>query len=147
MDQLLTTFGIDWRLLVINIFNFGLLLVGLRYFLYKPLTDMLEKRRTAVAQGVHDAAAAKEQLQEIESSRAAVLSKAGKEADETLARARAAAAVKERELIAAAEVAAAAIVGGAEAAGKEMKEQAIQESKQEVAKLIVLGMEKIMAKK
>ena len=146
MSALFTTFGIDWRLLIIQAVNFGILLLGLWYFLYGPLTRMLETRRQKVAQGVADAQAAAASLKEIEGTRALTLSAAGKEADEVLARARNAGQAKEREMLAHAEAAAASVLKEAGAQAAEAKARAIAESKQEVAKLIVLGMEKAMQK-
>jgi len=146
MSAIFTTFGIDWRLLLVNAVNFGLLLLGLWYFLYTPLMRMLEERRAKVAKGVEDARAAEQTLKEIEGTRSATLSAAGKEADEVLARARSAGNAKEREMLAHAEAAAASVLKEADAQAKEARARAIEESKQEVAKLIVLGMEKAMQK-
>ena|SRR3989344_3886627 len=146
MEQILTTFGIDWHLLLINAVNFGLLLAALWYFLYGPVMKMLEERRQRVVQGVRDAETATHRLSEIECSRAEVLARAGKEADSVLSAARAAGAAKERELVQKGEQAAALALREAEAAADEAKRRAIAESKQEVAKLIVLGMEKAFTK-
>jgi F0F1-type ATP synthase membrane subunit b/b' len=55
MDAILTTFGIDWHLLLLQGINFGILLAGLTYFLYKPVMRMLEERSNTVRQGVEDA--------------------------------------------------------------------------------------------
>lgn len=145
MESILSTFGIDWRLLLINMVNFGLLLLGLWYFMYGPVMRMLEERRQKVAKGVEDAEAATQALQEIEGERSAVLSAAAAQADEALARARAAASARERELVEEAGRRAESIVAQAEAQASESKARAIAESKLEVAKLIVLGMEKAMA--
>ncbi len=145
MDAILTTFGIDWRLLLINAINFGLLMLLLWYFLYEPVLAMLEERRNKVAQGVADADAASARLREIEESRSAKLAKAGKEADSVLAAARANATLKEREIVASGEATAASMLKDAEAAAAELKAQALAESKQEAAKLIVLGVEKMLA--
>ncbi|MSR70662.1 hypothetical protein EXS62_01325 [Candidatus Kaiserbacteria bacterium] len=144
MDAILTTFGIDWHLLLINAVNFGLLLAVLWYFLYAPVMRMLEQRRVVVSQGVRDAAAAAAALAETAQARALVLAEAGKEADSLAAAARAAGTKKERELAAKGEAAAAALVREAEAHAADLKARAIAESKQEVAKLIVLGMEKAL---
>ncbi len=143
MDKILTTFGIDWHLLLINAINFGLLLLVLWYFLYEPVMRMLEERRTKVAQGVRDADAAAQALSEIETSRASALAEAGKEADTILAAARTAGTTKEQELMHKGEATAAVLLREAEAQAAELKARAIEESKKEVAKLIVLGMEKI----
>ena len=142
MQQILTTFGVDWRLLIINSINFALVLLVLWYFLYTPIMRILNERREKVIQGVKDADEAKIKLEEIEHSRAVVLADAGKEADAVLAHAQKSAADLERERKAASEAAAAHMLKDAEAQSKELKAQAIAQSKQEVAKLIVLGMEK-----
>lgn len=143
MQAILTTFGVDWHLLLINAVNFGLLMLALSYFLYGPVMRMLEERRARVAQGVHDAQEAAAKLEEIEHARAEVLAGAGKEADEVLAAARVAGVQKERELLQKGEAAAATLLRDAEAEARELKSRALEESKQEVAKLIVLGMEKV----
>lgn len=143
MSELFSAFGIDGRLLLINCINFGLLLVVLWYFLYGPLTKMLEQRRAKIAQGVKDAHEAETKLKEIHEARSSMIADAGKEADILVAGARAAASAKARELLAAGESAAANLLKDAQTQAQEMKAQAIAESKQEVAKMIVLGMEKI----
>ncbi len=142
MSSLLSAFGIDWHLLIVNIINFGLLLFVLWYFLYAPIMRILEERRAKVAQSVIDAEQAREKLEEIEASRSHILTEAGREADDVLASARKAGGEKERELVASGEASAARILAAAEAQASELKAQAIAESKQEVAKLIVLGVEK-----
>lgn len=147
MNALFAAFGIDWRLLIINLLNFALLLGVLWYFLYKPLTSMLEARRQRMIEGVNNANEADRQLAEIEGSRADMLASAGREADDVLAKARASAIEKQHELIAQGEASATALVSEAHLQAVEMKREAILESKQEVAKLIVLGMEKVALEK
>jgi len=144
VGQVLTTFGVDWRLLLINAVNFGLLLLILWYFVYEPLTRILEERRQKVSQGVRDAEASSAKLKEIEESRSEVLAKAGSEADEVLRQSRLNAQVKEREIVAAGEAAAANTLREAAAQAAELKAEAIEESKKEVAKMVVLGVEKML---
>ncbi len=144
MSQILATFGIDWRLLIINAVNFALLMLALWYFLYAPVTKMLEQRRRKVSDGVRDAESAKRTLQEVEAARAGKLAEAGKVADSIVMQARQAGSAKEKELVERAEAASAALVTEAEAQARELKAEAIAESKQEVAKLIVLGIEKAL---
>ena len=147
MEGILTTFGIDWRLLLIQATNFGILLFGLWYFLYTPMSRTLEARRAKVSKGVLDAALAERKLEEIEGTRASVLGAAGKEADTILSHAQSAATKKEREVLARAEEAAAGVLREAEAQAAEAKHRAVVESREEVAKLVVLGMEKILTNK
>lgn len=144
MAELFQAFGIDWRILVINLVNFGGLVLVLWYFLYGPVVRMLEARRQKIAEGVAAAEKAKQELEKIEHSRTALLAKAGKEADEVVSSARAAGNEKQREILGSAEAAAQRVLTEAQAQAKEMKDTAIAESKQEVAKLIVLGIEKTL---
>jgi F-type H+-transporting ATPase subunit b len=143
MGAIFTTFGIDWHILVINAVNFGLLLAGLTYLLYKPVGRVLEERRQKVAQGVEDAEASTRRLREIEGEKGEILANAGREADEIISSARASGSEKAREIAAGAEASAARTLGDAAAQAAEMKRQAINESKEEVARMIVLGIEKL----
>ena len=147
MEQVLHVFGIDWKLLLINAVNFGLLLAALTYFFYKPMMHLLNERRQKIAEGVESARKAKEELAQFEASRGAMLAKAGKEADTLVSQARAVGADKQREIVTSAEAAAARALKEAEAQAKDLKEKAVEESKHEVAKLIVLGMEKVLKQK
>lgn len=146
MSELFAAFGLDWRLLVINLVNFGVLLTVLWYFLYAPVIKLLEDRKLKIQKGLEDAKKSGELLQEIESVRQSKMADAAQEADEVLARARAAAASRERSLVEEAGKRAEAIVAQAEAQAKEEKARAVSESRDEIAKLIVLGMEKAMKK-
>jgi F-type H+-transporting ATPase subunit b len=144
MGAIFSAFGIDWRLLIVNTVNFAIVLGALSYFLYTPLMRMLEERRQKVAQGVADADEAHRRLEEIEAARADKLAQAGKEADEVLAHARRSASEKERATIAQGEAAAARLLDEARLQAREAKERALQESRQELAKLVVLGVEKAL---
>jgi F-type H+-transporting ATPase subunit b len=147
MAQIFTTFGVDWRLLIIDGINFALVLLVLWYFLYSPIMKILEERRTKVAKGVKDAERAGQKLHEIEASRSGVLAQAGQEADKLVSHAQKRAVEKERELLSKAEASAASVVAEAEAQAKEAKHRAVVESKEEIAKLIVLGIEKTLKEK
>ena len=64
MEQLFEAFGIDWKLLLAQAVNFGVLFVALTYFLYKPVLKTLDERKQKVAKGVTDAEAAEKMLAE-----------------------------------------------------------------------------------
>ncbi len=143
MSAVFAAFGIDWRLILIDSINFGVLLFALWYFLYEPLTRMLEVRRQKVAQGVLDAEEAAQKLADIQHKESEILSHAGAEADEVLAKARASAQEKGKALLAQSEAAAAQLLKEGAAQAAALKAEALEESKKEVAKLIVLGMQKV----
>lgn len=147
MSEIFSAFGVDWRLLAIQAANFGLLLLVLWKFLYGPLMRMLDLRRVKVAQAMSDAQAAAEALSGMDAARAAKLAATGQEADKLMAHAREAAAKKQKEAAAAAAAAAASTLLEAQREAQEVKARAIEESKREIAKLVVLGIERAMIKK
>jgi F-type H+-transporting ATPase subunit b len=52
--------GLNLGYLFVQIFNFGILFVVLRAWVYKPILGLLDKRRMAIAQGLEDARVAAE---------------------------------------------------------------------------------------
>ena len=86
MADLLISFGVDWRLLIIQAVNFAVLLAALTYFLYKPVTNMLDERRKKIAQGVKDAEAAAARLEHAEDESQTIVGEASTKAEDILAR-------------------------------------------------------------
>ena len=46
--------GIDWKLLIAQAVNFGILFLVLRRFAYKPMLDFLENRSAQIDKGLKD---------------------------------------------------------------------------------------------
>lgn len=66
MNEFLTQFGIEWKMLLSQAVAFLLLFFLLKKFAYKPLLEILRKRREKIDQGLQDAKVAKEKLAGIE---------------------------------------------------------------------------------
>lgn len=66
MEQLFEQLGIDWHLLLSQAVNFGLLLVILRIFVYKPLFKILHDRRARIEEGLAKATEADQRLKEVD---------------------------------------------------------------------------------
>ncbi len=62
MGELIRQFGVDWRLLIAQAVNFGVLLFLLAKFVYRPILAMLAKRREDIEKGVQFTKSAKEEL-------------------------------------------------------------------------------------
>jgi len=56
----LEALGLNLGYLLVQILNFSIVFIILRAFVYKPLLNLLEKRRTAIAKGLEDARIAAE---------------------------------------------------------------------------------------
>jgi F-type H+-transporting ATPase subunit b len=81
MQELFTTLGIDWKLLLAQGFNFAVVLMVLTRFVYRPLVAMMDERRNKIEKGLQDAAAAEVRLAEIAHERKTVLRNAEKEGE------------------------------------------------------------------
>jgi F-type H+-transporting ATPase subunit b len=144
MSQLFAAFGIDWRLLLIQGFNFGLLLVVLSYFLYKPILKIIDERREKIAEGVRTADAASRRLAEAKEEGDKQIGEAAREAQVLVANARTSAEEKKSMILSEAEARAHAMVKDAEARIAEGERQAFQKSEREIAKAAMLAAEKIL---
>ena len=64
MQELVHNFGLDWKLFLAQAANFFIVLVVLRFTIYKPLLDFLAKRRVKIEEGIAQAEEAKQKLHE-----------------------------------------------------------------------------------
>lgn len=144
MNQLFDAFGIDWRLLLIQALNFGLLLVVLSYFLYKPILKIIDERREKIAEGVKTAEAASRRLSEAKEEGDKQIGEAAREAQSLVASARASAEERKVSIMSEAEARAQAILKDAEARIAESERQAFAKSERDIAKAAMLAAEKIL---
>ncbi len=147
MGDLFSAFGVNWKLLITQVINFGLLLVLLRYFLYKPVLKIIDERKEKIAKGVQDAEEAGKKLALAEVEKESLIKDANVKAEEIVAEAKTYATEKGNALVHEAEAKSEAILSDAEARAEEAKHRALKESEAEVAKLAILGAEKILREK
>lgn len=80
MDKL----GINLGFLLFQIFNFLVLMILMYAFAYKPIVNMLEKRRTKIAEGMEDARVASEARANAEEEAAKIIAEAQNKAAQTI---------------------------------------------------------------
>src|SRR5258708_1800420 len=66
MNEFLTQFGIDWKLFVSQLVNFALILVFLRFFVYKPILKVIKERNEKIREGLNKAKEADIRLKEVD---------------------------------------------------------------------------------
>src|SRR3989344_7671630 len=77
MEEFITTFHIDWKLMIAQLFNFGLVFLAFYLLAVKPLRKLMQERGELISKGVNDAKV-----------NAKILEQTQKESDEILAKAR-----------------------------------------------------------
>ena len=144
MESLLDAFGIDWKLLLAQLVNFGVLFVALTWLLYKPVMKTLDERAAKIAQGVEDAELASEKAANADQEAAKVVKGAESEAEGIVASARDLAGTEKSRIVKEAEARAAQVAADAEARAEETAAKALRDSEREVARLAVLAAEKVL---
>lgn len=142
MDQIIATFGIDWKILLIQVLNFSVLLWALWHFLHKPLTALIESRRAQIIEGVANAERAAMLLKDSDAKKAEILTSAALEVEALMARARESARVREATIMQEAQEKYDRALVEAHLKGEEIERAALIKSREEIARLIVLGVEK-----
>ena len=144
MSELTSTFGLDLSLIIIQMVNFAIVLVGLWWFLYKPSIKLIDERRAKIAQGVEDASKAETRLQEIEGERTDIIATATTEANTILGNAKQRAREQSEALLAHTQERSDAQLAATAAQAEEMKAQALRESREEIGKAAVLAAAKVL---
>lgn len=147
MEEIVKAFGIDGRLIIIQLINFGILMAALGYFLYKPVLKMLTEREAKIAQGLKDAEDSAKAKAEAGVEKQNILTKAHGDAEEINKRAKVAADAQATDIVSGAQAKAAQVLVDAEKKRELIKEQARQESEKEIAQIAVLAAEKVLRAK
>jgi len=77
--EILHNFGVEWPFFIAQVINFAILFFLLKRFLYKPILDMLEKRRVEIEEGLYHAKQMKEDAKKFEEEQTALREKAKRE--------------------------------------------------------------------
>jgi F-type H+-transporting ATPase subunit b len=144
--ELLDNLGVDGPKLIAQLINFGIVLLVLWKFAYKPVLEMLETRRQKIAQSMDEAEQIKTELAETQAERDKVMAEANARAEKLIADAREAAkqvgeaegqrAVKQAE----------EIIRKAREATEADRERMLSELKTEIGRLVVETTAKVSGK-
>ena len=81
MDSIISTFHIDWKIIIAQAINFGVVFVVLYIFALKPLSKLMAERSEKIAKGIDDAKTNASLLTKTEAEYNEILLKARAEAN------------------------------------------------------------------
>ena len=136
--------GINLGYLIVQVFNFLIVLTILVAWVYRPLLNMLKQRRENIAKGLEDARIAAEARENAEKEAEKILAKAQQEAGHIVREATGRGEEVQKEIKAAAEAEAGTIREAARAEAEQEKEQALGELRGQVAALAVAAAQKVI---
>ena len=144
MDAILHAFGVNWKLLAVQILNIGVLLFLFHRYVYPPLFRLIEERQKKIEDGIRNAEEVKEERVKIDAEKHAILATARGVGDELVKDIRTRASEEGTAMIREAEARATKIVMDSEALGLRRKEEIVNESREELARVAVKAAEAIL---
>ena len=137
VEELITKLGIDWKLLIAQIVNFGLLLFLLYRFVYGPMIKFLDTRSRKIAEGILNAEEMEKIKQEIKERGKEIEQKAQEKANELLKKSKELAEKEHNQVILEAQDKVKKVIAEAKANIVNEKELAIAEVKAELGVLVL----------
>jgi F-type H+-transporting ATPase subunit b len=129
--------GVEPKLLLAQIINFGIIIFVLTKFLYKPILEMLEKRRLEIKKGLDLTQKMTDEEMKYNEKKAKMLDQTRKEVRKILDDATAQGHDKEKEIIEDAHKEAAVIIEKAKVEAEKLKQELLDNSKRESVELAV----------
>lgn len=147
MDSIISTFHIDWKIIIAQAINFGIVFVVLYVYALKPLSKLMAERSEKIGKGIDDA-----------KENALLLAKSQKEYDEMLSKARAEAndifqdGKKEAEskkafMLEEAKKEVALVIESGKKTLEIEKTKMVEEAKKEIVTLVISATEKLIGTK
>lgn len=133
--------GIEPKLLVAQLLNFAIIVVVLNKLLYKPILDMINKRKKEIAEGVAITERMRVEEEQFKAKQEKALGKAREDALDIIEDAKKQAKEVEKELVADAHTQASAIIARAKSEAREV-EKAAQAALRKEAVALALTMAK-----
>ena len=144
MDALIGTFHIDWKLMLAQIINFGIVFFVLYRFVIKPLSKTMAERKLVIEQGLSDAKKNEELLKQAEVLHAEELSKARAEAHALITDMKKTTEEKRAEMLLQAEDDVKKILEDGKKSIEEEKQKTVESLKKEIGLLILSATEKVL---
>jgi F-type H+-transporting ATPase subunit b len=144
--DLLTRFGIEWNYVIFQLISFSILAFVLYKFAIKPILATVDERTTQIDSGLKNAAATGAQLEQAKVDAAVVLKQAQVEAGKIIETARQTAKASAERETTAATVRANELITKAQHAIELEHRKMIAEARTEIARLVVITTQQVLAK-
>jgi F-type H+-transporting ATPase subunit b len=137
IQQIASTFGVDWSHLIAQIISFCIVCILLHRFAYKPVLRMLEERKQQIADGLAEREKIRSELAQAEVQRQDIIAQANVQATRLIEEARTAAARVQYQETQKAITAAEQIIMKARQAAAQEHARMLDGLKREVGQLVV----------
>lgn len=147
MDSIISTFHIDWKIILAQGVNFGLVFVILYLFALKPLSKLMIDRENKIIKGINDAKENAEILSQTEKNYEDTLSNARIEAQAIFQNVKKEAELKKEEILKEAREEVAAMIENGKKILENEKRKMISDEHEEILYMVMKGTEKLLGEK
>ena len=147
MESLITTFHIDWKILLAQTVNFSIVFLVLYFFALKPLKKIMGEREEKIKKGVIDANINLELVEKTKSEYTNVINKAKAEANDLFRRGKREAEARKTEIIEGAQKEVNLMIINGKKVLEVEKIRIVEEAKKEIINLTIKASEKILEDK
>ncbi|MFA6300987.1 MAG: ATP synthase F0 subunit B [Candidatus Paceibacterota bacterium] len=147
MESIISTFHIDWKIIIAQAINFGVVFVVLYIFALKPLSKLMAERSEKIARGVDDAKTNSELLEKTRREYEDALAKARVEANKIFQEGKKEAEAKKVIMLEEAKKEVSATVENGKKMLEAEKTKMVGEAKNEIINLAMQATEKLMKSK
>jgi len=144
MESLITTFHIDWKIIIAQVLNFLIVFLVLYFFALKPLKKLMSERETRINKGVEDAKINAETLINTKKEYNEVINKAKEEANILFQQGKKEVEVKKIEMMENAKKEVDNMIASGKKTLEAEKTKMVEEAKQEIVSLVVKATEKLL---
>lgn len=144
MQELITTFHIDWKLMIAQVVNFGLVLLALYFIAAKPLRKLIDERTLEINTGLDNAKEAHIALENANLKRDEIINEAKKGAKNIIAQSQADGKEIVKEAIGKATLEKEEIIKQAKLDAEKEKKLVSEAVQKEASQLVAEGVKKIM---
>lgn len=147
MESLISTFAIDWKLLLAQAINFAVVFAVLYFFAFKPLVKLMSERSAKIEKSLEDASAISKRLAQTEKDREEIIIAAKKQAGLIVEEAARRGEEKRQELVNRAKEDIGQVINAEKEKMIREKGEILKEIRREVSGLVVQATEKLLGEK
>lgn len=147
MESIITTFHIDWKIIIAQAVNFGVVFVVLYIFALKPLSKLMAERTEKINKGLEDAKSNASTLKATKDEYEEVVAKARIEANKIFQEGKKEAEAKKASMLEDAKVEVAKVVENGKKSIEAEKVKMVEEAKKEIVGLAMQVTEKLLSSK
>lgn len=147
MESIISTFHIDWKIIIAQAINFGVVFTVLYLYALKPLSKLMSERSEKIGKGIDDAKINAELLEKTRKEYEDVISKAKTEANKIFQDSKKEALAEKAQMLEGAKNEVATVVENGKKILEAEKVKMLEEAKKEIVSLAMLATEKLIGTK